>query len=116
MAVYCPRCGSRFLLDARLCWACADGEADPDRAREVLQAAEAGQSDALRVLGTIDDRQAVPILLEGARHLNADIRRAALSSLGRTADEPCRRPSNAWLTTMTTMSARGTLEARSPSR
>jgi HEAT repeat protein/uncharacterized protein DUF1963/PBS lyase HEAT-like repeat-containing protein len=86
MAVYCRRCGNRFLLDPQFCAACADGEADPDRARAILRAAEAGSEDALRMLGTIDDRRAVPILLEAAQHPRAEIRRAAILSLGWAAD------------------------------
>jgi hypothetical protein len=87
MATYCPRCGNRWLDDPRFCWGCADGEADPERGRAILEAALEGNEQALRMLGTIDDRRAVPLLLEAARHPNADIRRAALSSLGWAADE-----------------------------
>jgi hypothetical protein len=87
MAVYCARCGNRYLEDARFCWGCADGEADPERARAILGAAIDGNEQALRMLGTIDDRRAVPVLLEATRHSNTDIRRAALSSLGWAADE-----------------------------
>jgi len=87
MAVYCPRCGNRWLDDARFCSGCADGEADPERARAILDAALDDNEQALRMLGTIDDRRAVPVLLDAARHPNANIRRAALSSLGWAADE-----------------------------
>jgi hypothetical protein len=87
MAIYCPRCGNRWLDDPRFCSGCADGEADPERARAILDAALHGNEQALRMLGTIDDRRAVPLLLEAARHPNPDIRRAALSSLGWAADE-----------------------------
>jgi hypothetical protein len=87
MAVYCPRCGNRYLEDARFCWGCADGEADPARARAIFGAALDGNEQALRMLGTIDDRRAVPVLLEAARHPNADVRGAALSSLGWAADD-----------------------------
>lgn len=92
MAIYCPRCGNRYLDDARFCWGCADGEADPDRARAILDAAIRGNDQALRMLGTIDDRRAVPVLLAAARNPRADLRRAALSSLGwATEDVPCQR-------------------------
>jgi hypothetical protein len=87
MPTYCPRCGNRDLDDARFCWGCADGEADPERARAILDAALDGNEQALRMLGTIDDRRAVPLLLDAARHPNAAIRRAALSSLGWAADQ-----------------------------
>jgi hypothetical protein len=87
MAVYCPRCGNRWLDDPRFCWGCADGEADPERARAIVGAALDGNEQALRMLGTIDDRRATPVLLDAARHPNPDIRRAALSSLGWAADE-----------------------------
>jgi hypothetical protein len=86
MAVYCPGCGSRWLHDVRFCLACANGEADPDRAREILDAAADGNEDALRLLGRIDDRRAVPLLIEAARHPNEAIRRAALGSLAWAAD------------------------------
>ena len=87
MATYCPRCGNRWLDDARFCSGCADGEADPERARAILDAALDGNEQALRMLGTIDDRRAVPLLLDAARHRDSAIRRAALSSLGWAADE-----------------------------
>lgn len=87
MAVYCPRCGGRYLKDARFCPGCADGEADPDRAQAILEAAVAGNEDALRMLEAIDDRRAVPVLLEAAGNPTIHIRRAALRSLAWTADE-----------------------------
>lgn len=87
MATYCPRCGNRWLEDARFCSGCADGEADPERAGAILDAAVAGNEQALRMLATIDDRRAVPLLLLAARHVDVAIRRAALSSLGWAGDE-----------------------------
>jgi hypothetical protein len=87
VAVHCPRCGNRWLEDARFCSGCADGEAAPERARAILDAALDDNEQALRMLGTIDDRRAVPVLLDAARHPHANIRRAALSSLSWAADE-----------------------------
>ena len=87
MATYCPRCGNRWLEDARFCSGCADGEADPERARAILDAAVDGNEQALRMLGTIGDQRAVPLLLGAARHPNVAIRCAALSSLGSAGDE-----------------------------
>ena len=63
-----------------------DGEADPDRARHIVAGAEAGQLDALRLLASIDDTRAAPVLLEAAGHHDPAIRRAALTSLGLIGD------------------------------
>lgn len=77
MPIYCPRCGNRQLQDPRFCWACMDGEADPPGALEILNAAESGNPDALRMLGDIDDSRAIDVMVAAAGHARSDIRRSA---------------------------------------
>ncbi|HEX5040062.1 MAG TPA: HEAT repeat domain-containing protein [Candidatus Limnocylindria bacterium] len=86
MPTYCPRCGFREPLDPQLCYACMDGEADPQRATEILAAAEAGNGDALRMLAAIDDSRAIDVILTAAGHPNSDLRRAAFTSLSAIGD------------------------------
>jgi hypothetical protein len=62
------------------------GEADPDRAREILAAAEVGLADAVQMLGDIEDTRALDVVLAVARHPQGDIRAAALRSLGAMGD------------------------------
>ncbi len=62
------------------------GEALPERAREIVAAAEAGLADAVRMLGDIDDARALDVVLAAARNPSAEIRRAALNSLGAIGD------------------------------
>ena len=63
-----------------------DGEADPERARQIVEAAAEGQRDALRMLDSIDDTRAASVMLEAAGCPEPAIRRAALISLGLIGD------------------------------
>lgn len=88
---YCSRCGargaptSRDAFDARFCWRCFDGEADAERAAEIIAAAE-DRWDARRMLGDIADPRALPALLAGLDHSSTDVRRGVLSAIGLVGD------------------------------
>ena len=86
MPSFCPRCGNRYLRDPRFCPACMDGEADPERARQILAAAEAGLDEALRMVSLMSDARSADVVLGAAEHPRSDIRRAALVALGTLHD------------------------------
>jgi hypothetical protein len=87
---YCPRCGYRgegfVAFDPRFCVTCFDGVADDARAREIAEAAGAGSYDARRLLSEIADERAVDALVDALGHDDADVRRAAIESLGHVGD------------------------------
>ena len=82
MIPFCPRCGFRDLSDAWICWRCADGVADAERAVVLVDAAAGGSKDALRILSGIRDGRALDVLLLAARHDDLRVRSAALEALG----------------------------------
>jgi hypothetical protein len=86
MPSFCPRCGNRYLRDPRFCSACMDGEADPERAREILAAAEAGLDEALRMLSLISDARSADVVLGAAEHPRPEIRGAGLVAVGALHD------------------------------
>jgi hypothetical protein len=84
---YCVRCGGRDLDDPRFCFWCSDGEADEERAREVVEGARSGAHDPLRIIGDITDPRAFDVIAEAALDADPGVRRAALIALGGIADE-----------------------------
>jgi HEAT repeat protein len=83
---FCSRCGQRSVQNPRFCIACMGGEADPARARELVEAAERGDLDALRLLAEIDDTRATDVLLGVAERAIPPVRAAALRSLAAVGD------------------------------
>lgn len=97
-SAYCPRCGLRAageflaITDERFCFLCADGEADAERAREVVEATAADQPDAYRILELIDDPRAFDVVLEGTTHPSPRVRAACLFALARCGDPRASAP------------------------
>jgi hypothetical protein len=86
VAVYCPRCGNRDVIDPRFCYSCSDGVADAARATEVVEAVAAGARDAARILGDISDPRALGVIVAAARSDSPTVRRHALRALGGIGD------------------------------
>jgi HEAT repeat protein len=73
------------LLDARFCWYCWDGEATPQRARELIDRAAAGEGDGIRSLAALRDPRGIPQVSRALRDSNVRVLReaaAALADLG----------------------------------
>lgn len=81
--VQCPRCGYYPVAEVDICWACADGVADAERTRRLVEAALAEVDGAARILGQVQDERATPVLLETlATDVSGRARRAIVSAIG----------------------------------